>query len=114
MSKNYKEFGKDILEYRKKLSLLLPAVFTGTDALNKAAFEGGALPGKTKELIAIALAVNAHCDGCIAAHAQKLNDIGASREEVAEALGVSIAMGGGPSVSYATDALRAFDQFSHN
>ncbi|MDR1946856.1 MAG: carboxymuconolactone decarboxylase family protein [Desulfovibrio sp.] len=112
MSKDYKEISKSTLEYRQKLSALIPGQFASADAAAQAAFENGVLGSKTKELIAFALAVNARCDGCIAAHARKLHVLGASRQEVAEALGVSIAMGGGPSVSSAADALRAFDQFA--
>jgi alkylhydroperoxidase/carboxymuconolactone decarboxylase family protein YurZ len=58
------------------------------------------------------IAVSIRYDGCIGFHAKKIQALGATREEVAEALSVSIAMGGGPSAMYAADALRAFDQFS--
>jgi len=62
-------------------------------------------------MIALALGVAAHCDGCLGYHTKALVRLGATREEVAEVLGMAIYMGGGPSLMYAADALRSFDQF---
>lgn len=69
----------------------------------------GALSFKTKELIAFALGIAEHCEGCLAHHAHNLVKAGATREEVVEAIGVAIAMGGGPSTVYGALALKAFD-----
>lgn len=79
--------------------------------LMKSATEDGALEGKTKELMALAIAVATHCDGCISYHARGASKLGASREEVAETIGVAIEMGGGPAAVYGGEALAAFDQF---
>lgn len=78
-----------------------------------AAAEGkdGALDGKTKELIALALAVGARCDPCIGFHAQKLVQLGCTRAELEDALGVCLLMGGGPSLMYASSALAAYEEF---
>jgi AhpD family alkylhydroperoxidase len=89
----------------------IPGVFEGYGALSSAVLGDGALDAKTKELIALAIAVTKQCDGCMASHARGAARRGATAEEVAEALGVAIQMGGGPSMNYAADALRAFDQF---
>jgi len=62
--------------------------------------------------VALAIAVATRCDGCIGYHARGAVRAGASRQEVAEILAVTIQMGGGPSVNYAADALRAFDQWA--
>lgn len=70
------------------------------------------LDEKTKEFIALAIGVTQRCDGCIGFHAKKLSDLGATREEVAEVLGVCVYMGGGPAMMYAADAWKAFEQFS--
>ena len=51
--------------------------------------EGGELPARMKELIALAIAVTRECDGCIAAHARGAARLAASEQEVAEALGVA-------------------------
>ncbi len=84
----------------------------GFSAMAKGATQAGALTEQTKELLALALGVAARCDGCLGYHTKALARLGAKREEVAEALGMAIYMGGGPSLMYAADALRAFDQFS--
>jgi AhpD family alkylhydroperoxidase len=83
----------------------------GFGAMAKSATQTKAIDEKTKEMIALALGVAARCDGCLAYHAKALVKLEATREEVAEVLGMAIYMGGGPSLMYAADALRAYDQF---
>lgn len=102
------EIGQGARELRKEV----PEVFAAFSELAKVAMKDGALSEKQKELIALAIGVAVHCDGCIAYHTRSLVRLGASRAEVGEALGVAIQMGGGPSVNYAADAMRAFLQFS--
>ena len=70
-----------------------------------------ALDMKTKELIALGIAVAVRCDDCIAFHVKAAVEHGASREEVLERLGIAIYMGAGPAVMYASHALEAFGQF---
>ena len=57
----------------------------------------GALTGKTKELMALALGVAARCDPCTGYHVRALVKLGASRQELDETLGVVVYMGGGPA-----------------
>jgi AhpD family alkylhydroperoxidase len=90
----------------------IPAVFDGYRALSRAAMGDGALDAKTKELIALAIAVSKQCDGCIAAHARGAARRGATAAEVAEALGVAISMNGGPGTVYAPRAFQAFQEFA--
>lgn len=112
MSHDYKQRIVEVDEYAKQLRDLIPDAMAAFGALSRAAQANGALDHKTKELIAIAIAVAARCDACIAYHARAVERAGALRQEVAEAVAVAIQLGGGPSVNYAADALRAFDQFS--
>jgi AhpD family alkylhydroperoxidase len=79
--------------------------------LAQSAVAPGALSAKFKELVALALGVAAHCDGCIGFHAKALVALGATRAEVEETLAVAVYMGGGPSLMYSADALAAFEQF---
>ena len=81
-------------------------------ALAQSASASGALDVKTKELIAIGIAVAARCDDCIAFHVKAAVDRGASREEILETLGMAIYMGAGPSAMYASHALGAYTQFA--
>ena len=57
---------------------------------------------------AMLLWVATHCDGCIGFHTKALKRLGATDEEVSEALGVTVYMGGGPSLMYAADAWNAW------
>jgi len=112
MSHDYKARIAEVDEYALKLRDHIPDVMTAFGALSRGAQTPGSLDKKMKELIAVAIAVAGRCDACIAYHARGAQRAGVSRQELAEALGVAIQMGGGPSVNYAADALRAFDQFS--
>ncbi|SDK68563.1 alkylhydroperoxidase AhpD family core domain-containing protein [Microbulbifer yueqingensis] len=96
----------------RDLSSAQPAVMKAFWELHKAAVSEGALDAKTKELITLAISVATRCDDCIAHHTYDALEAGASREEIADALGVAILMGGGTSVVYATHAIEALDQFS--
>jgi AhpD family alkylhydroperoxidase len=102
----------------KELSALLrdlrggaPDVMQAFGAIAQAATAAKALDEKTKELIALAIAVAVRCDDCIAFHVKAAVRQGASREEILEALGMAIYMGAGPAVMYAGHALEAFGQF---
>lgn len=96
----------------KTLAQVQPDIMQAFSKLHSAGTSSGALDAKTKELIALAIAVNARCDGCIAFHTHDALKAGASPEEISDALGVAILMGGGPSVVYATHVLQAMDEFS--
>jgi len=112
MSKQYKEITKDIAASMAKLRKEIPDVMSAFGGLSQAATKDGALDKKTKELMALALGVAAHCDGCIGFHSQALVKLGATREELMETLAMAIYMGGGPSLMYAAEALHAFEEFS--
>ena len=88
-----------------------PEVMKAFANIAQAALAPKALDGKTKELIALGIAVAIRCDDCIAFHVKAALQQGASREEVTDALGMAIYMGAGPSVMYATHAMDAFAQF---
>jgi AhpD family alkylhydroperoxidase len=96
----------------RELRERIPAVFEGYGALSGAVLADGALDAKTKELIALAIAVTKQCDGCVASHARGAARRGATEDEVAEALGVAILMNGGPGTVHAPRALEAFQEFA--
>jgi AhpD family alkylhydroperoxidase len=111
MSKDYKNITKDISGALAKLNKEIPEVMDGFNKLVKFSTTPGALEPKTKEMIALALGIAAHCDGCIGFHVQKLIKLGITKEEFNEVLGMAMYMGGGPSVMYAAEALMAYEQF---
>jgi len=110
MLKDYKQITKDISASLTKLRAEAPDMMKGFGDLAAAATKDGVLDKKTKELIALALGVAARCDGCLGFHTQALAKLGASKQEVVEALSMAVYMGGGPSLMYAADAVSAFEQ----
>lgn len=65
------------------------------------------LDAKTRQLISLAVAVTTRCDGCITVHAKEAVKEGATEAEVAEALGVAVAMNAGAALVYSARALDA-------
>ena len=112
MSKSYKEITTRIARNVGAIGKTQPDVIKGFQALSGAAMKDGALDEKTKELIALAIGVAGHCDGCIGFHVKKLVQLGVTREEIVETLGVNVYMGGGPSLMYAAEAMHAYEEFS--
>lgn len=108
--------GKAVLEQlrpeTRALRQAIPGVYTAFAQLHQAAMAEGALDVKTKELIALAIAVGKQCDGCIASHARGAAQAGATQQEVAEAIGVAVLMNGGPATVYGPRALAAFQEFA--
>ena len=94
-----------------KLAEVLPGPMKGFGQLHYAAVKDGALSKATKELIALAVGICGHCDGCIAFHVHDALQAGASRAEIEETIGVAVLMGGGPAAVYGSDALTALEQF---
>lgn len=111
-SKSYRDLTRSVSASLAKLRTGIPEVTRGFSAMAQGALRDGALDKKTKELIALALGVAAHCDACIGFHAEALVKLGASRAEVEEALGMAVYMGGGPSLMYAAEAIAAWEEFS--
>ena len=79
--------------------------------MHEASLKPGALDTKTKELIALGIAITVRCDGCISFHVHDAMEAGASQGEIAETVSVAILMGGGPSVVYGIEAMQALSQY---
>ena len=108
----YTDLTRSISADLGKLRGDMPDTLRGFSALAKGATQDGALDKKTKELIAIALSVAGRCDPCIGFHVQTYVQLGGTRAELADALGMAVYMGGGPSLMYAAKTSAAFDEFS--
>lgn len=111
MTKFYPDINKRISGNLKGLRADISNTTQGFSALARAAMDDGALDKKTKEMIALAIGVYSRCDGCIGFHAETLVEMGVTRKEFEEVLGVAVYMGGGPSLMYAADAIMAYEQF---
>lgn len=90
----------------------MPGPMTGFARLHKKAVEDGALSAKIKELMALAVSIAVHCEGCIVYHVHDAVAAGATRQELLETLGVGLLMSGGPGSIYVALAMDAIDQFA--
>ena len=101
----------ELREPTRELRRAIPHVYEGYKQLYDAALVDGDLDVKTKELIALAIAVTRECDGCIAAHAHAAVRHGVTLQQAAEAIGVAILMNGGPGTVYGPRAYAAVREF---
>jgi AhpD family alkylhydroperoxidase len=113
MSKSFTTITTDVSKALGTLRKEIPDTMQGFGALSKAAMEPGTLSALDKELIALAIGVASRCDACIGFHVKALIRLGFSRDQFMEALGVCVYMGGGPSLMYAAEAVRAYDEFTN-
>ena len=103
---------RELSPLHRQLRRAIPDVYDGFRELSTAAFADGALDRKTKELMAMAIGVVQGCDGCVASHGQAAARAGATRQEAAEAIGVTFLMNGGPATIYGARAYDAFCEFA--
>ncbi len=99
-------------ELTKSFRPLHPDAGAAFTQMHKAALSDGALSTKHKELQAVVVGIMTHCADCIGFHMRGAIKAGATREEVAETIGLCVMMGGGPAYMYGMKALEAFDQLS--
>ena len=95
------------------LGKLSPDTVKGYVTLGGAGQKTGRLDAKTRELIALAVAISLRCDGCITVHIEAARKTGATKEEIAEALGVAVSVNAGAALVYSTRTLDAFDAASN-
>jgi AhpD family alkylhydroperoxidase len=67
------------------------------------------LDAKIRELIALAVAITLRCDGCITVHTDAAIKQGASREEIADALGVAVSVNAGAALVYSARVIGAYE-----
>ncbi len=112
MSSDFAEIAHDVSAGVGLLQKGAPDAMKAFGALSLAATASHVIDTKTKELMALAISITVHCDGCVAYHTKMAHQHGATREEVAETVALAVYMGGGPAAVYGGDALRAYDQFA--
>lgn len=112
MKNNFAHAANDVITGVGALRQVASDAMKAFGALAIAATANGSIDNKMKELMALAISIAVHCDGCVAYHAKMDHQHGATRQEVAETIALAVYMGGGPAAVYGGDALRAFDQFA--
>lgn len=109
MLNDWSTYRSDLMSTLKEIGQISPDLIAAHDHIASAAPREPKLDAKTRELIALAVAVTTRCDGCIAVHSEAARKAGASKEEIVEALGVAIALNTGAALVYTA---RAFDAFT--
>src|SRR5690348_4119254 len=104
---NWLQYRKELLGRIGEIGKLSPDTVAGYQTLSKAGQKTGHLDAKTRELIALAVAVTTRCDGCITVHTGEALKHGATREEIAEALGVAVTLNAGAAMVYSARVLDA-------
>jgi len=112
MSKNFHQVADSVIQGVGALHQADSTTMDAFKALSRAATTANSIDTKTKELMALAIGIAIHCDGCVAFHAKAAHRHGASRQEVVETIALAIYMGGGPAAVYGGDALAAYDEFA--
>jgi AhpD family alkylhydroperoxidase len=105
---NWNEYLKQVLAGVGEIGKLSPDIVKGYQGLGGASAKTGHLGAKVNELIALAVAVTVRCDGCIAVHTQAAIKAGATREEIAEALGTAVTVNAGAALVYSTRVMDAY------
>lgn len=108
MMLDWNEYRQQIAKAVGEIGKISPDTVRGYVQLGGAGAKTGKLDAKTRELIALAVAVTRQCDGCITVHVDAAVKHGATREEIAEALGVAIAVNAGAALVYSTRTLDAY------
>lgn len=106
---DWNTYRQQIIDGVGGLAKLSPETVKAYTTLNSAGHRTNLLDDKTRELIALAVAISLRCDGCIAVHTAAARKLGATKEEIAEALGVATSINAGAAIVYSTRALDAFD-----
>ena len=102
MSKSFTTITNDVSKALGTLRKEIPETMQGF----------GAMSALDKELIALAIGVSSRCDACIGFHVKALIRLGVSKEQLMETLAICAYMGGGPTLMYAAEAVRAYEAFT--
>ena len=108
MMLDWNAYQQQLIASIAQIGKISPDTVRGYRELSDAGAKTGKLDAKTRELIALAVAVTRQCDGCITVHTDAAVKHGATREEIAEALGVAIAVNAGAALVYSARVMDAY------
>lgn len=95
----------------RSLAAAIPGQMQAFGELHRSAVADGALSAAHKQLIALGIGISERCGDCVTLHTHDALRAGATVDEVKEAIGVAVMMGGGPASTYAIRAVDALEQF---
>ncbi len=109
---NWKEYRANVKNRVGDLRKLAPEVMKGYGALAMSGEKAVHLDAKTREMIALAVAVTTRCDGCIASHVEAALAAGVKKEELTEALGVAMALNAGAALVYSARVIDCYEEMN--
>jgi AhpD family alkylhydroperoxidase len=108
MMLDWNAYRQELIETIGQIARLTPDTVRGYSTLSAAGSKTNHLDPKARELIALAVAVTLRCDGCITVHTDAAIKQGASKEEIAEALGVAVSINAGAALVYSARVMDAY------
>ena len=114
MSSNVEKFFEQWTADQIKMKQLAPEIMRGFGGLFQAAMKEGALSVREKELIALGIAVARACVPCLNLHVEKCLHASATPEQILEAAGVAVVMGGGPAFTHLPVVIQALEHLQES
>ena len=108
MMLEWNAYQKELSEVIGKIAKTSPDIVGGYTQISGAGAKTAHLDAKTRELIALAVAVTTRCDGCITFHTDAAVKAGAKKEEIVEALGVAVALNAGAALVFSARVMDAY------
>jgi AhpD family alkylhydroperoxidase len=111
MMLNWNDYRRQLAAGMKEIGQLSPDTIKGYMALSAAGQKADLLGAKVRELVALAVAVTLRCDGCITVHTEAAIKHGATKEEIAQALGVATSVNAGAALVYSARVMDTFREY---
>jgi len=106
------EIRKNFMKHFGALNRDIPETRNAFSDLQKTVHTDGALSAKVKEMMCIVASILGPCESCMVYHTKQAISLGATREEIMEACGVAIVMGGGPAAAHIATVQDALDKWA--
>ena len=104
------ELNKDRMALLDKFKEALPDLAVPQSAVGEVVYKDGALIGKVKRLIALAIALRVGCTNCILAQTMRALEAGATKDEILETLSVEVAMSGTTGIAESLRVIKLLDE----
>ena len=108
---NSEQTYNELMKGMRELGSHIPETLVSFNKMHHAIIKDEKLSHQTKELIALGISIAIRCEGCIITHTKEAMKNGVSIDEISETIGVSVMMGGAPSIVYGIKALNAMNEF---
>ncbi|MFO7949781.1 MAG: carboxymuconolactone decarboxylase family protein [Candidatus Fermentibacteraceae bacterium] len=110
--RSYEEFAREREEQNRRVLESADRVTKRFFSLDSLTYRDGALPAATKELLGLVASLVLRCDDCVAYHLGRCRDLGRTGEEVSEALGVAMVVGGSITIPHVRRAVALWGELT--